>query len=273
MIKIVGLILLIYGGAGVIATFFVYRGLRSPLDKLRELLGKLAEKVEQGGNSATRASEVIAKTAPIFEKIAKLLAQIVSVLRRIASGFGEASDLLKGVDSTLRTVEVPAIVPQTKTLALTFGFPVVTSVKLEEYEVVGVKVYGPPVTLTTKHLGLELGNVTVVSGLNLSHAKPLVPVGQAFGSAGGNLQTVQQQFDDTGNHFDEARERALETKEAAVKTSERIQGLADKLEEASQDLSEMSQSRLLALIPVLVLGYWGFMHLAFALTGLALLRI
>lgn len=273
MIKIIGLILLIYGVAGVIATFFVYRGLRNPLDKLRELLGKLAEKVAQGGSSATRASEVIAKTAPIFEKIAKLLAQIVSVLRHIASGFGEAANLFSGVDTTLRAIQVPVIVPQTKTLALTFGFPVVTAVHLKEYEVVGVKVYGPPITVTTKHLGLDLGNVTVVSGLNLSHVKPLAPVGQAFGTAGGTLETVQQQFDATGNHFDEARERALETKESAVKTSERLQGLADKLGEASQDIAEMSQSRLLALIPVLVLGYWGFMHLAFALTGLALLRM
>jgi len=48
---------------------------------------------------------------------------------------------------------------------------------------------------------------------------------------------------------------------------------ADQLEEASTNVLEISKSKLLSLVPALVLGYFGLIHLAFALTGLALFTL
>ncbi len=271
MIKLIAIVLLIYGIAGVVATFFIVGALRGPAQKMRELLQKLSEHLNKGSDSADKASVFINKAGPILQKMAEVLAQIVKVLRDLAARLGEAAGFIRGVEQTLNSVSIPVLAPQTRTLNLTFGFPVVTGMSLKEYEVVGIKVYGPPLNITTTNLGLNLGNVTVITGLNLVQVQPLQPVGNAFGAAGDKIDAAHQHVNNAGNRVDDVRDHTLEAKESVEKTAERLHDFAGKLEDASQNVSEMSTNKLLALIPSLVLGYFGLIHAAFALTGLALL--
>lgn len=273
MIKVIGIILLIYGFAGIIGTFIVYGALRGPLRKLRELLQLLSEKMNQGSDHAKTASDWIGKAGPILQKAADLLAKIVAFIREVAQRFGEAAGLFKSVEALLDAVKVPVLTFQTKTLDLSFGANVVTGVKLEDYNVVGVKVYGPPMKLETTHVGLNLGNVPVITGLNVNYLPPLQPVGDVFRAVGEKIDHVSQQIDQAGDRVDEAKDRALQAKENVENTAARLNDFADKLEEASRNVQEMSRNKLLALVPTLVLGYFGLIHFAFALTGLALLFI
>jgi hypothetical protein len=271
MVKIIGTALLIYGVAGVVGTFLVYGTLRGPIQKLRELLKDVSGKLDQGGDHAKKASDWINKGSPILQKVADLLAKIVAFIRQVAQRIGEVVGLINSIESTLDSIKVPVLTFQTRTLSLSFGTEVVTGVRLKEYNVVGVKVYGPPITLDTTFVGLNLGQVSVVSGFNLEHVFPLRPVGDVFHSIGEKVEDVQKQVDHTGDRFEETKARTLEAKESVENTAERMKDFAGKLEETSQNVKEMSESKLLSLIPGLVLGYFGLIHLAFALTGLALL--
>ncbi|GEM_PF-3323083 len=279
MIKIISIILLIYGIAGVVGTFVVYGALKKPLQKLRELLQLLAEKLDQGGDHAKTASEWINKVSPILQKAAGLLATIVTFIREIAQRFGEAAGLLKSIKTALDAVKVPMLAIQTKTLNLNVSTLVVTSITLEKYNIdvtPGIPggnftLYGPPMTLGTSTVGLNLGQVPVVTGITVTNIYPLQPVGQVFHFVGDQVEAAQQKIDAAGDRVDNVKDRALEAKENVEKTAERMQDFAQKLEEASHDVKEMSENKVLALIPALALGYFGLIHLAFALTGLALL--
>lgn len=278
MIKIIGIILLIYGIAGVVGTFVVYGALKKPLQRLRELLQLLAQKLDQSGDHTKTAGDWINKVSPILQKAADLLGKIVAVIREVAQRFGEAAGLLKSVEAALDAIKVPVLTFQTRTLNLSFGATVINSVKLEKYNLditPGIPggnftLYGPPITLGTTTVGLNLGQVPVVTGISLTNIHPLQPVGDVFHAVGDKVEAAQQKIDGAGDRVDNVKDRALETKENVEKTSERLRDFAQKLEEASQDVKEMSENKLLALIPALALGYFGLIHLAFALTGLAL---
>lgn len=278
MVKIIAIILLIYGIAGVVGTFVIYGALKKPLQRLRELLQLLAKKLDESGDHTKTAGDWINKVSPILQKAADLLAKIVTVIRETAQRFGEAAGLLKSIEAALDAVKVPALTFQTRTLNLSFGATVINSVKLEQYNLditPGIPggnftLYGPPITLGTTTVGLNLGHVPVVTGINLTNIYPLQPVGDVFHAVGDKVETAQQKIDDAGDRVDNVKDRALEAKENAEKTSERLRDFAQKLEEAGKDVKEMSENKLLSLIPALALGYFGLIHLAFALTGLAL---
>lgn len=278
MVKTIAIILLIYGVAGIVGTFVVYGALKKPLQRLRELLQLLAKKLDQSGDHTKTAGDWINKVSPILQKVADLLAKIVAVIREVAQRFGEAAGLLKSIEAALDAVKVPALAFQTKTLNLSFGAAVLTSVSLEKYNLditPGIPggnftLYGPPITLGTTTVGLNLGQVPVVTGISVTNIYPLQPVGDVFHAVGDKVEAAQEKIDGAGDRVDNVKDRALEAKENVEKTSERLRDFAQKLEEASQDVKEMSENKLLALIPALALGYFGLIHLAFALTGLAL---
>ncbi|MDZ7362996.1 MAG: hypothetical protein ONB46_20090 [candidate division KSB1 bacterium] len=74
----------------------VYGALKKPLQKLRELLQVLAEKLAQSGDHAKTTSERINKVSPLLQKAANLLATLVSFIREVTQRFGEAAGLLNG---------------------------------------------------------------------------------------------------------------------------------------------------------------------------------
>lgn len=271
MSKIIGIILIVYGLAGIVGTFVVYGALRGPLQKLRELLQRLSEKISQGSDQAKTASEWVDKASPILQKAADILAKLVGFIREVANRFGDAAGLFKSVEAMLDAVKVPVLNFQTRTLNLNFGADIVTGVHLKEYNVVGVKVYGPPLTLDTTHVGFNLGHVPVITSADVNYVSPLQPVGDVFHAVGEKIDGVRQQIDHGGDRVDEIKDRTLQAKENVENTAARLNEFADKLEEASASVQEISRNKLLALIPGLVLGYFGLIHLAFALAGLALL--
>jgi hypothetical protein len=278
MIKVIGLILLIYGIAGVIGTFIVYGTLRGPIDKLRKLLRELAPKVGQGGEAAAKVSHWVGKGSGILQTVADIFKLIVGFVREIAKRFGEAAGLLKSVEAALDPIKVPMLTFQTRTLELTIGsVSVITGIHMKKYGINlpgpggNYDLYGPPLTLDTTTIGLNLGNVPVVTGINMTNVYPLQPVGDVFRFAGERVEAAQQEIDKAGDRVEDVKERVLEAKENVDRASENLKDLADRLNETSDDLLEISKSRVLSLIPALVLGYFGLIHLAFALTGLALL--
>lgn len=279
MLKTIGIVLLLYGAAGVAGTFIVYGVLRAPMARLRELLKLLSEKMEVGSHAADQAGDWVRKASPILQKIANLLSFIVTLIRGVASGFGQAANTLKSVEALLDPVKVPILTFQSRTLNLDFSTPVVTSVHLKEYTIdvtPGISggkytLYGPPLTLGTAAVGLHLGQVPVITAINMSQTYPLQAVGDAFRVAGEIVEGAEQQIDQTGDRVEEMKERTLEARESVDKTAENLHDFADQLKQAGRDVVEMSENKMLSLIPALVLGYFGFIHAAFALTGLALL--
>ena len=271
MENLIGVILLIYGIAGVVGTLIVVGMLKQPVEKMRELLGSLSQHFDKGGDAALKASGFVNDTAPILQKIAEVLQKIVQVVRNIAKPLGDAANLLKSVESTLNAIKVPALAPQTKTMDLSLDVPVVTGLSLKEYEVLDFKLYGPPLTISTASVSLDIGSVTVITGLGLTEAYPLRPVGEAIGNAGDKVDQAHDYVNNTADRVEDMKERAIEAKETAEKTATKLRDLSLKLEDASKNLAEMSENKLLSLIPKLVLYYFGLIHFAFALIGLVFL--
>lgn len=275
MLKIIGIILLLYGAAGIIATVLVYGALRGPLQHARELLRFLARKIAIGGEASRRASSWVSQAVPVFDQIGAVLAKIAGAFKQAASRFGEAAGIVKSVESTLDGVQFPVLTPKMKTLDLSFSAEAVSGVNLTEYSVSGVpfKLYGPPLSLDTTSIGFDLGELPVLTGITIEPIYPLVPVGDVFHLAGDKIEAAQERIGEAADLIVAVKERTLEAKEKAEKMSESIKDLGDKLEEASKDLTALSQSKLFGLIPALVLAYFGLIHFAFALTGLALFSL
>ena len=275
--RIISVILLIYGLGGVIATIIIYGKLRKPIDELKGLLKPLAENMEKGAEYARTGGKWIEKITPILQLASEILDFMVSVIRGVAHGFGEAAGLIKSVEAPLDTIKVPVMTFQTRSLDLSFGAQVVTGVHLKKFEINlpgpggNFTVYGPPLELDTANVGLKLGNVPVVSGINLTNVYPLQPIGDVFRFAGEKIDHVGNQVDNAADSVENLKNQALEAKTNIENTVKNIKDFAGKLDDAGKNILEMSQSNLLSMIPMLVLGYFGLIHLAFALTGIALL--
>jgi hypothetical protein len=276
MVKVISIILLIYGAAGVVGTIIVYVSLQKPIKRLRELLPLLSKNLLKASDYTKTAGEWVDKGSPILQKAAEILAFIVTFIREIAHLFGKAAGFIKGVEPILDSIKVPVLTFQTKTLNLSFGATVVTGVHLKKFDVNipgdgSFDLYGPPLDVDTSTVGLNLGQVPVITGVNQAYVNPLQPAGDAFRFVGEQLEAVQQQVDGAGDKVDQARDRTLEAKENVENTAGNLKNLAHELQEAGQNVLELSKGKVLSLVPALVLGYFGLIHLAFALTGLALL--
>jgi len=279
--KSIGLILLLYGVAGVVGTVITFRTLRNPVETLRGLLTALSEKLRLGGNLTTQASASVLKGIPILDQVAQTLRQIVGFLHEVAKSTGDAAGFIKGVETTMDAVTISVPSFQTRTLDLRFNVPIPSGIDLKEHKVDllpglpggEVTLYGPPIKINTTNFSIDLGHVPVISGVTMTPLHPLEPAGDIFRNIGNTVDQAHPRIDQTGDFIDReiVQKRIPEAQETVKDTAERLKDFAGKLSEASQDVHEISQNKLLALIPPLLLGYFGLMHLALALTGLALL--
>jgi hypothetical protein len=185
--------------------------------------------------------------------------------------------LIKSLEAPFAAVKVPVLTFQTKTLNLDIRAQAVTNVQLKEHEInlpgPGGKftVYGPPLKLDKSTVGIDLENTPLVSGLEVNYILPLQPVGDVFHNVGVIIGTAGEQINGTGDSVNELQNQTLEAKANLENTVKNMNDFAMQLHEASQNILVMGKGHLFSLIPALILGYSGLLHLGFALTGLALL--
>ena len=276
MVKILGLVILVYGVAGVIGSYLVYRALQSPIARLRAQLEALAAKLAGARNQLQGVAEALA------EQIQPALQQLVKQLQVIAAGvgitsavFGEHRDQLAGIADWLRswTVLLPTATPLSKplNLDLSLTLPEVTST---EYGVGDLTLYGPPPIVTSKEYTLlDLGTVNVVTALDIQPRAPLEPVAGLFDLAAGKVNGVCDQLNGTRDQIIGAGTFVSDQARATGDAATQINRMVVDLENGQEALTNLSHSRWLHLGPTAVIGYFGLMHLAFALTGLALLLV
>lgn len=280
MIKIIGVILLIYGSLGVLAALLAYLALRKPAQSLRELLKQLAQQIEQSSTAARRVSDWLFKESPILQSLANFIGQIDKMLHEAGKRFNEAAQTFKNLEAGMDAIKVPNVSFQTQSLDLQFGATVVASFSMQEYKLDIVPgpggeftLYGPPLTVNTATVGLNLGQVTVVSGMTVTEGYPLQPIGDAFKFAGDKFGEAKEQIDAAADRFGEVKTITLELKENLEKSVEDLKKFVERLKAASAKLEEMSGMRVLTLLPALAAFFFVFIHLALALTGYALLTL
>jgi uncharacterized protein YukE len=275
MNDLLGTILLIYGIIGIIVTLIVYGKVNSPAQKFKELLKTLAQKLGKGGDSATAAGEVIGgEGKSMLSGIANKLAETTEKLRTIATHFGESANIMRTAQSAISGVSVPALDPQTRDLELDLNFEVITDIHMREHQIPSYIVFGPPLEIDRTPVGMNLGTVTVVTGLGMSPNQPFVTVAEAFEDAAGKFEGLHDQFNQTGSDIQSVKDfLANNGVPVAENTASQLTSLGKDLKGAEATVNEMSANNLFNLIPKLVLGYFGFIHLAFVLTGIALLSL
>ncbi|MEK7729515.1 MAG: hypothetical protein AAB354_13960 [candidate division KSB1 bacterium] len=273
--KLIGLVLLVYGILGVAGAVLAYLALRAPAKRLRALLAQLAQQFQHSSLAVKKISEEIFKCNPVLLKVAEFTGHIDKAVREAGKRFGEAAQALQQLEAGLNTVKVPALSIQTRSLDLDFGVTVVKSISLKEYEIkigpLEYKLYGPPLDVKTANVGLSLGQVTVVNGVTVTEAHPFRPLGDALDFVGDKMENAKQQITLAADHFGEVKARTLELKENLEKSVDGLKDFVAKLKDAGVQVHEMSGLRLLALLPALAAGFFVLIHLAFALTGYALL--
>jgi hypothetical protein len=277
MLKIVGLALLIYGVLGIVAAVAAYFALRGPAQRMRELFSLLAQQFEQCGASVKKVGDWIFKESPALQKISELAAQLDKFVREAGKRFGEGAQTLKNLEAGLDAIKVPGLSFQTKSLDLDFAVTVVKAISLKEYAVkigpLEYTLFGPPLTVTTTNVGLDLGEVTVVTGVTVTDAYPFAPLGEALDFVGDKIDNAKQQLTFAADRFDEVKTRTLELKENLEKSVDGLKEFVEKLKGAGAFMHELGGVKLLAFLPALAAGFFLFIHLAFALTGWALLAM
>ncbi len=280
MLKLTGLVLLIYGILGVLGAVFAYLALRGPAQRLRELFALLAQQFEQSSTAVKRVSDWVFKESPLLQKIAEFTGQIDKVMHETGKRFGEAAQSLKNLEAGLDAVKVPTLNFQTQSLDLDFGATVVESVSLKEYKIDLVPgpggemtLYGPPLTVETTTVGLDLGQVTVVTGVNVTDGYPLQPIGDAFRFVGDKFEDAKQQITQAADRFNDVKTRTLEMKENLEKSIEGLKDFIERLKGVGVHLQEVSSVKLISLLPLVAAGFFVFIHVAFALAGYALLTM
>lgn len=273
--KPIGLVLLVYGVLGIVGAVLAYFALRAPAKRLRALLTQLAEQFQYSSNAVKKISDEIFKCNPVLLKIAEFTGLIDKSVREAGKRFGEAADSLQQLEAGLNTIKVPALEIQTQSLDLDFGVTVVKSISLKEYEIkigpLEYKLYGPPLDIKTATVGLDLGQVTVVNGVTVTEAHPFRPLGDALDFVGDKMENAKEQILSAADQFGEVKARTLELKSNLEKSVDGLKDFVAKLKDAGAQVQEMSGLKLLTLLPALAAGFFVLIHLAFALTGWALL--
>ncbi|MDP2951728.1 MAG: hypothetical protein Q8O76_00240 [Chloroflexota bacterium] len=277
MVKLVGLLLLVYGAVGVIGTLALFWWLTRPLgpiQELRNLLEGVAEKLEDGVLRARKAKVMASTMSHILGQTHDKINEVIPPIRLVSGFLNTVGQYFQTAKSLLLSISVPVLIPETKTLPqIGFKTPVVTNVWFDQVDIAGFKVLRFPPHVDIGEASFTAGPVDVPV-LRLSNAQPLAPVGQIFDQAGTQVIRAKEKLDDIGNLVEEVKDF---TRDAKVTTDELIKDVLDPLPDQIADVRlkvlAISQSRLLAIAPLLMLGYFGLIHLAFALTGLALILV
>lgn len=275
MVKLIGIILLIYGVLGIIATIIIHGKVSSPLRRLQELLQMLSEKLGAGGNAANSAGQVIGGTVKsLLQNIAARLGNTASFLSVAAGRFGDSAGFFQGAANSLNPVAVPALNPQTQSLDLTLNFENITNIHMQEHPLPSYIVFGPPLVIDKTPMGLNIGMVNIITDLGMSSSHPFEPTAGALGDAAGKIEAAREQLIQTGQSINEVKNFIGDNGIPAVENiAEQLKSLGEGLQGARNAVQEMSSNRLFALAPKLLLGYFGLIHLAFALAGIALLSM
>ena len=275
MIGFIGIVLLIYGILGVIVTLLVYGKFNTSLQKLQDLLKTLAQKLGRGGQAASAAGGIIGGDGKsLLSNIADKLSAAANAIGAVASYFGEAAGFLTAAKNSLSPVGVPALSPQTEDLEVKLNFDLITDIRMKEHNIPSFIVFGPPLEIDRTPTTLNVGPMPVVTTLGLEIGHPFEPAAGALGSAAEKLSATQNQFVQTGQGIAAVKDYLTNTGvPVAEKTANELNKLGNDLKEAETAVNEMSANKLFTLIPKLVVGYFGLIHLALALAGIAILSI
>lgn len=277
MAKAIGALLVLYGIAGLVGAYLAHRWIKGPIRDLRALLRELSVRLGEGGAAAKQVGAVLTDQArPTLKDIAKNLKQVAELVGSVALRFGTVAGVFQAVRDRLDSVVVPTPVAVWDTLPLTVTLPLLKRIEFTEYHVPVVgKVYGPPMSPKFEPVTLlDLGDVEVVKGIDTEDGRPLRPAAELFRGAADRIQDVHDQLAETERRVDEARgfidDQAVPALDDAVV---RLDQLGAELDGARAQALDIGESKLLSVAPVVVIGYFGLIHLAFALTGLALLLV
>lgn len=273
MSGLLGIILLIYGIIGIIVTLIVYGKVNSLAQKFKELLKTLAQKLGKGGEAATAAGEEIGGNGrSMLSDIAGKLAETAGKLTAVAAHFGESANIMRIAKDAIGGVNIPALDPQTRELELDLNFEVVSDIRMREHQIPSYIVFGPPLEIDRTPVGLNLGTVTVVTGLGMSANQPFSQVAQAFENTAEKFEGLNDQFNQTGQDIQSVKGFLANTGVTlAENTGSRLTSLGKDLKDTEAAVNELSANNLFTLAPKLVLGYFGLIHLAFVLVGIALM--
>ena len=277
MVKVLGFILLLYGVAGVIGSYLVYRALQGPIAKLRTELQALAVKLAAGGVQIKGVVSVLTdQIKPALQGLFNQLKVIATGIGITSAVFGQHRDQLAGIAAWFRSWKIPlptATAVSSKPLNLDLSLTL-NEVTFSEYNVLGFTLYGPPPTVTPKsYTLLDLGTFNVVTAVDIRERSPLEPVAGLFDLAAGKIDEVSEKLDATKDQVNEAGSFVSDQIGAAGDAAQQLRELVRDLENGRQQLDDLSRSRWLHLAPAAVIAYFGLIHLAFALTGLALLLV
>ncbi len=228
--------------------------------------------VQNGTGMAERGSTIL---GTIRDK----LGGILTPLRQFSQFLGVGATSISNVETTLNAVTVPVVSPSPpQTLQVSITGNMVQSISLHEHPMeianVGFKIYGPEIDYTLAPLTASIGPVQVITGFQITETHPLAPVGQAFGVAGQKLSSAKAEVDsivvlveDTKNLTNDAKTMVDDL------VKQVLHPLPAQLEDVRQKVIGLSTSPLLVIGPFLLLAYFGVIHLAFALTGIAFLFV
>jgi hypothetical protein len=239
MIDSIGVAMLAYGIAGIIGTFIAYGALRKPLYKLQEQLSLLAEVLNESGNLVKESGEGVGRLGSVLQKLAEGAAQIAASIHETAKWLAGAAASIKSVEPKLATVKIPM-------LKFTFDMVKIPIIDKE---------------------------IKFITSVEVTEIQPLQPAGEIFRVAGQQVESAGKLVDQTAGQAGKVKDHTLEAKASVEAAAERLKNFAGKLEEAGENVMEISKNKALALVSKLILGYFFFIHLAFALVGLALLKL
>jgi hypothetical protein len=282
MPQIIGVVLIVYGIVGLIGTILLHRwlsGPHGPIARLRQRLLTLAGQLHEGSISAQQTLQLARHLRTRLQSVADKVHDMTDVLRRIAelvsatsSEIGQLRPLTDAFKLTVPTSPASTtVIPQTG-----FSVEVVTGVKLGHTSIpVGprsVDVATPPLEVDKSRVGFNLGPLTVISSLNFTDIYPLEPFGQVYGTISQVCSQVSVRITELAAKVDDAGELPGETRAALDQLINHVlTPLPGTLEQASLEAGLAASSNLLGWGPLLGCGYLGLMHVAFAITGLALL--
>jgi hypothetical protein len=282
MTQLIGVVLIVYGIVGLLGTILLYWWLtkpQGPIARFRQRLLSLSGQLHEGSTSAQQALRLARDVRALFQSVtAKVhdvtdhLRLLVQIVNQLAVKFGEFLPLTDAFKVKAPGAPATVTIPQTG-----FSVPVVTGVRLSHTSIPtgpghSVEVATPPLEVEMGSVGFSLGPFTVVSGLNFTDVYPLQSFGQVYAAASQTVAQVGAKIDELADDIDRVGELPGDTRASLDQLINNVlTPLPGTLEQASTEARQAANSSWLDLGPLLGLGYLALMHVAFALTGVALL--
>ena len=280
MVIFVGVLLLIYGLVGVAATVFIAWLLLRPqglLSKARGLLIQLVAKLQWGVEKTQQVKSVSHSGTLVLGETQGKIGQILPPLRSAATFLGQTAANIHTVEGTLNSVSVPDLAhPTFQNFQFSLNLSILSGIALHPHDLkiagVGFTIYGPDFDASYTTLTPTVGPFPVITGFATLH--PLAPIAQTFNFVAGKVEAVQAEITSTVTYLVDMQGLITDGKallDDLIKNV--IDPLPEQLEEVRAKVATASASPLLVLGPVVVLAYFAFIHVAVALTGLALLFV